>query len=109
MSGHFRLQGDRADLSARYHPASCPFHPFATRKRFPSRLQQLQLRAQTENSSNGEQDEEAPLGSQQSNKDKNSALRAQRYKKGRNRNRKLEDASLKADDFNPIALGRRSR
>ena len=109
MLGHNRLLGDRADLSGRCHPASCPFQPFTVRRRLPPRLQQLQLRAQTENSSNGEQEKKPSGGSQEANKDKNNALRAQRNRKGKNKYRKLEDASLKADDFNPIALGRRSR
>ena len=109
MFGHNRLLGDRADLSGKCHPASCPFQPFAVLRRLPPRLQQLQLRAQTDNSSNGEQEKKPPGGSQEANKDKNNAFRAQRNRKGKNRNRKEEDASLKADDFNPIALGRRSR
>ena len=109
MFGHNRLLGDRADLSGKYHPASCPFQPYAVCKRLPPRLQQLQLRAQTENSSNGEQEKKPPGGSQEANKEKNNAFRAHRNRKGKTRNRKEEDASLKADDFNPIALGRRSR
>ena len=67
------------------------------------------MRAQTENSSNGEQDREVSGSSKESSKEKTSLAKSQKIRKGRSRNKEEQDASLNAEDFNPIALGRRSR
>ena len=50
-----------------------------------------------------------PGSSQESSKEKSSVARSQKNRKGRSTNKKEQDASLNAEDFNPIALGRRSR
>ena len=108
MLGQSSLLSDRPVVSGRCSSSLCPLQPFTLRKKPAPRLSQL-VRAQTENSSNGEQDKRASGNSQNQSKDKSNAGRGQRNRKGKGKSRKEEDASLNADDFNPIALGRRSR
>lgn len=102
------LLSERPVVSGRCTSLSCPFQPFALRRRSAHRSSQL-VRAQTENSSNGEQNKRVPGNGPDPSRDKSNAARGQRIRKAKNKNKVPEDASLNADDFNPIALGRRSR
>ena len=108
MLGQSSLLSERPVVSGRCTSLSCPFQPFALRRRSAPRQSQL-VRAQTDNSSNGEQGTRVPGNGQGPNRDRNSPPRGQRNKRAKDKSRKEEDASLNADDFNPIALGRRSR
>ena len=107
MLGQCSLLSERPGVLGSCTSVSCPLQSFARRNSAP-RLSLL-VRAQTENSSNGEQDKKPSGSTQDPSKDKSSASRAQRSRKGKNRKNETEDASLNAEDFNPIALGRRSR
>ena len=106
MLGQSSLLSERPAVSGRCTSLSCPFQPFALRRRSAPKLSQL-VRAQTENSSNGEQDKRVSGNGQGPNKDRSNAPRGQRNKRAKDKSRQGEDASLNADDFNPIALGRR--
>lgn len=108
MLGQSRLLSDLPASSGRCHSAFCPHRHIQLNKRSPPR-QPLLVRAQADDSSNGEQDKKVAASSQEAGKEKSSAARSQRNRKGKNRNKKPQDATLNADDFNPIALGRRSR
>ncbi len=108
MLGQSSLLTERPVVSGRCTSPSCPFQPFALRRRNAPRLSQF-IRAQTEKSSNGQQDKRVSGNSQDPSKDKSNAAKGQRNRKAKLKNRKEEDSSLNADDFNPIALGRRSR
>ena len=103
-----RLPSELPGPSARCSCATSPFQLPAARTRAPCR-RALRLRAQTGNSSNGEQDGKVSGSGKDSSKEKTSLARSQKIRKGRSRNKEEQDASLNAEDFNPIALGRRSR